>query len=346
MSRYFRWFSLSMLSTTALLGCVPDFDEDLSRLTEPRLLALRTTPAEAKVGAETEIEALIAVPEGQATPDLEFGLCLARKPLTQLGPVNEECLALNPPQTVLVPLGKGASTTLTVPEEACRLFGPLQPPPEGGKPSGRAVDPDITGGFYQPFVARLGDEPSVGAVRLDCDLGGVGRDQAVRYRQQYRRNENPRLSRVAPVGGDALDDAVTTQVRVGSRLTLSAEWEACPSSSRCGDGFCTADEDASSCAEDCTTPHGCGGAERYVWYDAAKREVTPRREGITVAWFASRGHFDEEQTGASEAEAASASGTQNTWVLGSQPGPATLWLVIRDTRGGQSWQTFHFEVTP
>lgn len=346
MSHSFRLFVVTVVWATALGGCVPDFDEDLSRLTEPRLLALRTTPAEAKPGGETEVEALIAVPDGQDAPETQFGLCLARKPLTQLGPVSQDCLAPNAPPATLVPLGQGSGTKLKLPEDACRLFGPLQPPPEGGKPSGRAVDPDITGGFYQPFVARLGEEASVGAVRIDCDLGGVGRDEAVKYRQQYRSNENPQLSRVAPVAGESLDEAVTAPVRAGSRVTLEAEWQACPAVSSCGDGFCTVEEDMSSCAEDCTTPHGCGGSERYVWYDAAKRSVAPRREGIKVAWFASRGHFDEEQTGASEAEAATATKTRNAWLVGSQAGPATLWLVIRDTRGGQSWKTFHFEVTP
>lgn len=344
MRRLSRLFLTAAGFTPLLGGCVPDFDEDLSRLSEPRLLALRTTPAEAVPGGETEVEALIAVPDGEEGSPAAFGLCLARKPLTQLGPVSQDCLAPNAPPDVLVPLGQGTGAKLELPEEACRLFGPLQPPPEGGKPSGRAVDPDVTGGFYQPFVARLGNEASVGGVRIDCDLGGVGRDEAVRYRQQYRRNENPQLSRVTRTDGEALDETVVARVRAGSRLTLDAEWEHCPASSSCGDGFCTANEDMSTCAEDCTAPRGCSGAEAYVWYDAAKRVVAPRREGITVAWFASRGHFDEEQTGASEAEAATATKTRNTWVVGSQAGLATLWLVIRDTRGGQSWKTLHFDV--
>ena len=341
----FRCHSLLTLLAAGASACVPDFDEDLSRLTEPRLLALRTTPAEGKATSETEVEALIAVPDGQPLPSAQFGVCLARKPLTQLGPVNQDCLSARAPVSVLEPLGTGTSAKLTLPEDACRLFGPLQPPPEAGKPSGRAVDPDITGGFYQPFVARLGDAVSVGSVRLDCDLSGVGRDEAVKYRQQYRPNENPALSRVT-VAGSALDEAVAAKVRVGAALDFEAEWDACPTSSSCGDGFCTANEDPSSCPLDCTTPRGCSGAEGYVWYDAAKRQVVPRREGIKVAWFSSRGHFVEEQTGLSEEEASTARSTKNTWSVGEQPGPATVWLVIRDTRGGQSWKTFHFEVTP
>lgn len=340
-----RYLPLAVLALE-LSACLPDFDEDLSRLTAPRLLAVRSIPAEAKPSAPTKLEALIAVPDGEPTPVVNFGVCLARKPLTQLGPINQDCLEPRAPETALVPLGSGDSVATTVPEDACRLFGPLQPPPEAGKPSGRPVDPDVTGGFYQPFVARLGDSVSVGSVRLDCDLSGVGRDDAVKYRQEYRPNENPLLAEVSREGGGALDEAVTAQVSAGSELSLDASWEPCPDVSTCGDGFCTANEDQSSCAEDCTTPHGCTGAEPYVWYDAERRAVSPRQEGIAVAWYTSRGHFEDEQTGLSETETLNLHQTRNTWLVGSEPGPATLWLVIRDTRGGQSWKSFHFEVTP
>lgn len=334
-----------LLLALGTAGCVPDFDDDLSRITEPQLLSLRSTPAETKEAGETSLEALVAVPDGEPIPQVKFGLCLARKPLTQLGPINQDCLKPNAGEDILVPLGVGKDAKVKLPEDACRLFGPLRPAAEAGKPAGRPVDPDVTGGFYQPFVARLGDQVSVGGVRLDCDLSGAGRDESVKYRQQYRSNENPVLARVA-LGDAVLDEAASTQVRAGADVKLSAAWEACPVSSTCGDGFCTANEDQTSCAEDCLEPHGCTGAERYVSYDPEKQAVVARREGVTVAWFASRGHFQNEQTGFSEKEAATATETHNTWTPGSESGPATVWLVIRDTRGGQSWKTFHFEVEP
>lgn len=338
----FPWLLLAVSPA----GCVPDFNDDLSRITQPQLLSLRATPAEAKENGETSLEALVAVPDGQAAPQVTFGLCLARKPLTQLGPINQDCLEPNAPEDVLVPLGTGQGAHAKLPEDACRLFGPLRPAAEAGKPAGRPVDPDVTGGFYQPFVARLGDQVSVGAVRLDCDLSGAARDESVKYRQQYRSNENPQLSRVALSGDADLDEAGVEEVKAGDSVDFDAAWQACPTSSSCGDGFCTANEDQTSCAEDCQEPHGCSGAERYVSYDPEKQAVVARREGITVAWFASRGHFQNEQTGFSEAEAATATETHNTWSPGNEAGPATVWLVIRDTRGGQSWKTFHFEVSP
>lgn len=334
-----------LLAITAS-ACVPVFDDDLSRISAPQLLALRGTPPEAKENGDSVLQALLAVPDARDTPPVHFGLCLARKPLTQLGPINQECLLANAPADVLLPLGQGSEVSLELPADACRRFGPLRPADEAGKPSGRPVDPDVTGGFYQPFVARLGDEVSVGSVRIDCDLAAAARDESVKYRQQYRSNENPQLVRVVRNGSDDLDEAATERARTGSSLALTAFWEPCPSTSTCGDGFCTANEDPTSCAEDCAVPHGCTGAERYVSYDPQQAAVVGRREGITVAWFASRGRFENEQTGASEEEATTQTETHNVWRIGSEPGPATLWLVIRDTRGGQSWKTFHFAVGP
>lgn len=326
-------------------ACVPDFDDDLSQVSEPRILALRATPAEAKENGETTLEALVAVPEGEATPPLEFGMCLARKPLTQLGPVNQECLSARPPPDVLQRLGRGLAVPAVLPADACRLFGPLQPAPQAGMPSGRPVDPDVTGGFYQPFVAHLGSSPAAGAIRIDCDPN-AGRDESIQYRRRYRSNENPQLSRVTVQGAGELSEEQTLSVRAGDRLELTAGWDECPATSRCGDGLCTANEDQGSCAEDCTTPRGCTGAEHYVWYDPEKQSIRPRLEGVTVAWYSSRGRFESEQTGLSEEEAASSSQTRNGWLVTPEPGPATLWLVVRDTRGGQSWRTFHVEVTP
>jgi hypothetical protein len=181
-------------------------------------------------------------------------------------------------------------------------------------------------------------------------LAAASRDDSGIYRQRYRPNENPQIASVELKGDDeplALDDAVERrQVRAGTELVLSAGWDECPSTSSCGDGFCTANEDRVSCEEDCATPRGCAGSEQYFWYDAEGRAVRARREGLAVAWYASRGRFVEEQTGWDEAQAPNERATQNRWRVGEQTGPATVWLVIRDTRGGQSWRSLFFDVTP
>jgi hypothetical protein len=344
------WFIPSTLAAVGTLlssiGCVPEIEDDLSAIRQPRLLALQATPAEAKPGDKTTLRALVATPDGVVAPSVDFRLCLARKPLTQLGAVNPACLEVSPDAEAVSELGRGLAVDAELPTDACQKFGPQEPPSESGKPSGRPVDPDVTGGFYQPFVAALDGRRDVGAVRIDCDLTRVARDQSIKFRQQYRRNQNPELSRVEAAELGELDEGVTAKVPAGTTLPLTAGWNACPTTSTCGDGLCTANEEPGTCPEDCTTPVGCTGAEPYVWYDAVSQRVAPRREAVSVAWYASRGRFRAEQTGYDEAESAVKSNTSNTWSVGTDPGPATLWLVIRDSRGGQSWRTFHFEVTP
>ena len=338
-----------------LLGsaCVPDFDTDLTRLTEPRLLAIASTPAETQAQKQVTLTALIAVPEGSSAPRLDWTMCLSRKPLTELGPVNPLCLEPDDGSGAVQNLGTGVSVTATLDKEVCKLFGPLRPSPMGGEAAGRPVDPDVTGGFYQPFAARFGATISLGAVRLDCDLANVNRDEVIAYRERYRVNENPRITDLSWLAGGGTqtlesDDGVApTQVRTGQALRLRASWDECNTESVCGDGLCTAFEDQTSCSEDCGgTLRGCTGAEPYVWYDRETESVAARREGVAVAWYASRGRFANEQTGLDEAQASSATSTENTYFTSDEPGPATIWVVIRDSRGGQSWEIRHFEVTP
>jgi hypothetical protein len=318
-------------------GCVPDFDTDLSQLTAPRLLAISSSPAEAKAEDELTLTALVATPEGQAAPQLDWTMCLSRKPLTELGPVSPLCLEPDDGSGKVQSLGGGVSVSAKLDKEICKLFGPLRPAAVGGGSAGRPVDPDVTGGFYQPFAASLDGVVSLGTVRIDCDLPSLGLDETRAYRARYRPNENPVIASVD----------LPESVRVGSRVPLRATWNECSTQSTCGDGLCTAYEDQESCAEDCSGAlRGCTGAEPYVWFNQDNRRIEPRREGITIAWYASRGHFESEQTGLDEEQAAATSFSENNYVASSEPGPATLWLVIRDARGGQSWEIRHFEVTP
>ncbi|HYQ17145.1 MAG TPA: hypothetical protein VEQ58_15340 [Polyangiaceae bacterium] len=354
-----------VLSAVLLGGCVPDFATDLSELREPRLLAISSSPAETTGGKSVKLTALVAVPEGAATPRLDWSLCLARKSLTELGPVNPACLgnAADEPDEgtagaastaaatpALQELGGGSDVDAKLPTDVCKLFGPLRPSPMMGEPAGRPVDPDITGGFYQPVVAKLGGVPSLGAIRIDCDPANLDRDVALSFRKQYRQNENPRINVLTAVRSGTLTDlgAEPLEVKAGSNLELRASLDDCPDSSTCGDGYCTAAEDATTCADDCKAgaAHGCSGAEHYVWYNRETQRIEQRREAITVAWYASSGHFESEQTGLAESEARSGTQTSNVWHVGSPSGNATVWVVIRDSRGGQSWWTQRVSVGP
>lgn len=331
--------SLPLLSSS---GCVPEFDTDLSQVGEVRVLAIAATPAEAAPRQMVQLDALVVGPEGEPTPSLDFRVCLARKPLTELGAVSPECLAPRPASGAVQELPAGRAAEFVLDQDVCKVFGPLRPPPMAGEPAGRPVDPDITGGFYQPIVGSLGDAFTLGTVRIGCDPANVNRDQALEYKQLYRANEAPRIASVT-LAGDALAEDAVTELPLGP-APLRVDWDPCPTESACGDGLCTAREDKMTCAEDCTIPKGCTGAEPYVWYDRENTRVAPRHEGISVAWYTSNGRFDDEQTGLDEAEAQSRHDTQNVWHP-ARSGPATVWLVIRDTRGGLTWKTLRFTVS-
>ena len=341
-----RTMSLVFALVLSLLACVPELADDRARIASPRVLAVRASPAEAKPGLSVTLTALVAAPAGAAmTGDgLEWAMCLARKPLTELGPVAEECVErFAEGGEDFLRLGRGASVTGAVPADACRRFGPLAPPATAGGVAGRPVDPDLSGGYHQPIVLGSEAGAALASVRLACGIVGVPNAESVRYGQGYRPNENPEIDRVEIVSGEArtiepgLAVAGAT-VAAGARVELRAWWAACPREPACGDGLCTAGENQSSCAADCRDePRGCTGAETYLWANPETRKVEERREGIRVSWFSTGGAFAEEQTGRSE-EDADGTETSNVWTAPSEPGLVRVWVVIRDDRGGVGWR--------
>ena len=79
----------TLLGLALLAACIPDLPRDQGLVTAPRVLAVRAVPAEAPPGARVELSALVA---GAPADGLEWALCVARKPLTELGPVAQECI--------------------------------------------------------------------------------------------------------------------------------------------------------------------------------------------------------------------------------------------------------------
>ena len=172
-----------------------------------------------------------------------------------------------------------------LPDEGCRLFGPDRPAPKPDEPTGRATDPDPSGGFYQPLrvIERDNhDAVSVGTTRLLCGLSAATPADAATFGRRYRANENPAPSALtvgaATIPPDAPEGAPGLTARPGEALTLTAAWPSCPLVAACGDGVCDIDEDLEACAMDCKAPLGCGGSERYLWFDPeARARGTPRR---------------------------------------------------------------------
>jgi hypothetical protein len=340
---------VSRFATVALVlgapACLPENDDDLSLVDSPRVLAVRASPAEALPDTSVAFESLFVDAAGTRTDaPIEWAFCIARKPLSELGPINAECR--DPGSESRIPIGAGISASAALPTDACRLFGPQLPEPKAGEPAGRPVDPDSTGGFYQPLVLDVAEGPSsltIFGSRLRCSLSGVTQSQSVAFERAYRPNENPSLESLRLAGGEPLPDATTGSVSVspGSELQLEASWAVCPSTSECGDGLCTSGEDTTNCAQDCTTPVGCSGAERYSWFDPETRQLSEKREWIRVSWFVNHGKLAEERTGREEDDPATTS--TNRWRAPSS-GDTTLWIVLRDARGGVGFGSYRFVV--
>ncbi|HEY4157581.1 MAG TPA: hypothetical protein VGM29_05770, partial [Polyangiaceae bacterium] len=125
--------------------------------------------------------------------------------------------------------------------------------------------------------------------------------------------------------------------------TLRASWPACPVTSSCGDGICGPHEDIQGCPADCSTPHGCQGAEPYAYLDPLSHQIVDRHETIRVSWFSTAGDFADDHTGRTEQEFALTT-SDDSWTAPSAQGSVFMWVVLRDARGGIDWKSFRLEV--
>lgn len=344
----------SLLLVVAAGGCKPDLAGRRSLVEGSRVLAVRSEPATAKPSDSVMYDALFVNTDGNADPEpLDWALCIARKPLTETGPVNQNCLARE--GDALEMLGTGGIAMASVPTDACALFGPTPQTPEAGEAAPRPVDPDTTGGFYQPvrvvFEADSGgDQYTLGVTRLACGLGGATQEQAAEFTRKNKANENPSLAAVVIQRDGASDQKLSAidaddlvHVDRGARMHLLARWPDCPAEPECGDEICSPGEDTESCDEDCRQPHGCKGSEPYVYFDPITRKLTDRREAMRVSWFASDGEFNHDRTGRSEYEVGSAD-SDNDWTAPDADTEVSIWVVLRDDRGGVGWGSYRLRV--
>jgi hypothetical protein len=184
-----------------LVACTPELDDRESLVDDPRVLAIRAEPAEAKPGTPVTYTALVAGPEGPITTPLEWAYCSSPKPLTENNSVSSACLE-----------GAGTSSetfTAPIPGDACALFGP-DPPPGGFRPR----DPDVTGGYYQPLRARTGTQTAFLLQRVRCNLASAPVEIASAYAQTYRENQNPKLLPLA-----------LAPVKAGAAVRFEIGWE-------------------------------------------------------------------------------------------------------------------------
>ncbi len=304
-----------------LVSCQPDLDDRVSLVEAPRILAVRADPAEGKPGDAIALSALVVAPDGTSTPTPSWAVCTARKPLSELGPVNPACVRFD--GEAVAPLGDGIAARLTMPRDACQNFGPDRPPPKDGEPAGRPLDPDGTGGYYQPIVVRTSnavDATSTFDVRVTCGLPDATQDIRVAYEARRHPNTNPGFDQfVALRAGETRDlralesDGGALDVASGERLVLRVAWSPC------------------------ATEDPCTGAELYPYVDPATRALGSKREWIHVSWYGTLGAMGDDRTGRESDDPETT--TETTWTAPSSPGRGSLHAVLRDARGGVAFQS-------
>jgi hypothetical protein len=82
--------------------------------------------------------------------------------------------------------------------------------------------------------------------------------------------------------------------------------------------------------------------ETYLYYDQLSQTLITRREGMRISFFATAGAMDLDAVGIAEDDPATSGET--TWHAPAEPGPQTLFLVLRDSRGGIATQTIPVDV--
>lgn len=276
------------------MSCVPELAPDTGTIVEPRILAIRGIPAEARPGQDVRYEALLAYPEG-VPGGASYSYCsLARSAEERTG-VSQACLS----GTGLVSLGSQPA----IPENACALFGPNTPPSEQGEPARRPSDPDPSGGYFVPVLAK--DDTgaaaeSFGFHRVRCDLAGATRDIFEAYEEGYRLNRHPEILGLT-AGGVALST-------LGERANLGS-------------------------ATEIQVEVALASFEPYVVYSANDSALYDVRETLKVNWYTSAGQFS-----ASSGSINSDTGVARV-VFSPPPSSvgARLWVVVSDSRGGSAW---------
>lgn len=205
-----------------------------------------------------------------------------------------------------VALGAGTTVSATIPDDACLEFGP-DVPGMGFRPR----DPDATGGFYQPVRAdAAGADLAFGFTRITCNLANAPAQAAHDYLTMYVANANPSLAPLALSPQLGVDPDGTIVVAAHAEIALTASWPA-------------------------------GAAESYLFFDPAAQVLVTRREAMHLAWYATSGDLPVDASAVAEADRSATVST--TWHTGAA-GPAWLWLVLRDSRGGLATQTIAIRI--
>jgi len=194
--------------------------------------------------------------------------------------------------------GNSAAISANTPMDACQLFGPETPPGDF-----RPRDADDTGGYYQPLRLEALGQAAFAFERIACNLANAPLDVAVQFSQQYVPNRNPLVNSWRALVQD--ENVEMDVLPVGSKVRFEVDW----------------------LTED---------AESFIVFDPSRQALVWRREALRVSWYATRGVFKHDVTGRDELDAELA--TQNEWLAPDEPADVTIWIVLRDNRGGMDFR--------
>ena len=237
------------------LGCVPDLGVPSSLIQSPRVLAVRSEPAEATPGETVHLMLYAADPAGPVVAaTVDWAWCSAPKPPVENNVISERCLG-----DLATPLPSHELSIITqVPSDACALFGPELPPQGPGEPALRPRDPDGPGGYYQPVRVRVSDQTAIGLIRIRCGLVGATPSVAAEFRRTYVANQNPEATTLTATLNEST--VSLSAIPVGREVTLHL----------------TLSERAS---------------ERFVLFDPVEQKLKLAVERPAVSWLSSQGRF-------------------------------------------------------
>jgi hypothetical protein len=291
---------------------VPDLDVKASRVEQTRVVAVRATPAEARPGELVNWEAIVVSPlRDVSAARIDWALCSSPRNPADSITVGSACFgAADPnagPMAVVTPLVgmQGQRAQATIPSDACRKIGPEVPQKSDTGSAQRSPDADITGGYQLPVRLVLtdttGQDVSFDRQRVRCNLASAPAAAAREYEERYKPNQNPVIVALEFTGlPTAVDGSARFGVQRGSRITIRVQW-------------------------------AVEAKETYVLFDPIAREVRERSENLEVGWFTNGGEFDRDRTTADGDFPVSS----NQMVLDPDfTEPATVWVVLRDDRGG------------
>lgn len=200
-----------VVAIVVVASCAPTFSERESLVSSVRVLAVESSPPEAKPGEPVSYRVLVATPSGPVDGvSARWAYCSAPKRLVENGSVSAACLADGAVREI--------APAAALPVDGCLLFGP-----EVTSAELRPRDPDATGGFYQPVRVDVpGAVRAFGTTRLRCTPGGVSAELVSELARTYLANTNPRLSRLVASSGEALVDL--SRVPAGASVVLRASW--------------------------------------------------------------------------------------------------------------------------